>query len=109
MGNILRGLGNNGKEKLITALLNAASSPGMTQDKLRGVVHRMTHEPLEARDAKKQLTGEWIIYLPHAGKNYYLCCNTHTAGDQFIHDRIMEHCVREFPELPVWLKEAQAL
>ena len=24
-----------------------------------------------------QLTGEWIVYLPYRGKNYYLCVGTH--------------------------------
>ncbi|MGB7835558.1 MAG: hypothetical protein WBL84_25470, partial [Xanthobacteraceae bacterium] len=60
---------------------------------------------LEVRNASKKLTGEWIVFLKRAGKNYYLCCNTHVAGDQVIYDRIAEHCVRDFPELPVWLED----
>jgi hypothetical protein len=53
-----------------------------------------------------KLTGEWIIFARHDGKNYYLCLNTHEAGDQFVYDRIMEHCVRDFPGLPDWISAA---
>ena len=71
------------------------------------LVRRVTNEPLEMRDAAKKLTGEWIVFLKHGGKNYYLCVNTHNAGDQVIYDRIMTHCVRDFPDLPAWLKAQQ--
>jgi hypothetical protein len=58
-------------------------------------------------DAAGEITGEWVIFVKHDGKNYYLCANTHKAGNRFIYDRIMEHCVRDFPDLPVWLKAQQ--
>jgi hypothetical protein len=61
----------------------------------------------ERRAENGKLTGEWIVYLNREGKNYYLCCTTHNAGDQVIYDRPMEHCPRDFPELATWLKEAQ--
>jgi proline dehydrogenase len=48
-----------------------------------------------------------FVYLRHQGKNYYLCCNTHGADDQFIYDRITEHCVRDLPNLPAWWKAEQ--
>jgi hypothetical protein len=70
------------------------------------LARRVAHEPVEARNARKKLTGEWFVYLRHGGKNYYLCCNTHYVGDQFIYDRIMQNCVRDFPNLPTWLKAA---
>jgi hypothetical protein len=106
--NLLLGLGKRGLEKIANEVMDPGK-PIITQEMLEELVHRVTHEPLESRDADKKLTGEWIIFLKHEGKNYYLCCNTHNAGDQFIFDRILEHCVRDFPQLPDWLKAQQAL
>jgi hypothetical protein len=40
-------------------------------------------------------TGDWIIYLPHHGQNYYLCIAEHDE-DRFILDTI-KHCAAEFP------------
>jgi hypothetical protein len=105
--NIILGLGKTELERLVSEAMDAAKS---TAEMINELAHRVTHEPLETRNASKKLTGEWIVYLRHAGKNYYLCCNTHThdaRGDQFIYDRIMEHCVRDFPLLPAWLKAQQ--
>jgi hypothetical protein len=56
----------------------------ITQEMINELVHRVTNEPLEMRDAAKKLTGEWIVFLKQGGKNYYLCVNTHKAGDQVI-------------------------
>jgi hypothetical protein len=107
VGNILLGLGKNGLEKLVNEVMDPAKSTVITREMINELVQRVTHEPLETRDARKRLTGEWIVYLRHQGKNYYLSCNTHEAGDQFIYDRIMENCVRDFPDLPAWLKAEQ--
>lgn len=106
--NILLGLGKNGLEMLVNEVMSSAKSPTITPEMINELAQRVAHEPLEERDAEKKLTGEWIVYLQRAGKNYYLCCNTHNAGDQFICDRIKDHCVRDFPELLTWIQEAQA-
>ena len=104
--NIKAALGKTGVQKLVDEVMDP-SKPVITPEMIEELSHRVTHEPLEARDANKKLTGEWIIYVQHAGKNYYLCCNTHGAGDQFIYDRIVQHCARDFPGLMTWLKDAQ--
>jgi hypothetical protein len=101
--NIALGLGKHGVEKLVNEVMDSAKSPIVTQEMINEFTRRVAQEPVEVRDANKALTGEWIVFLRHEGKNYYLCCNTHGAGDQFIYDRIMEHCVRDFPDLPTWL------
>jgi hypothetical protein len=108
VNNIVLALGKNGLEKLVSEVMNPATSPVITQEMANELAHRIANDPVTERSASQQLTGEWIIYLPHEDKNYYLCCNTHAAGDQFIYDRIMQHCVRDFPALPEWLKAAQA-
>jgi hypothetical protein len=86
--NILLGLGKTGLEKLVNEVMDPAKSTVITQEMLNELTHRAIHEPVETRAARKKLTGEWIVYLRHEGKNYYLCCNTHDVGDQFIYDRI---------------------
>ena len=107
VNNIVLGHGKDGLEKLVNEVFDAANSPIVTREMIAEVARRATHDPLEKRDAAGKLTGEWIIFMKRAGKNYYLCVNTHAAGDQFIYDRILQHCVRDFPELPKWLKEVQ--
>jgi hypothetical protein len=54
------------------------SGRGGVQDRLRG-----------------NATGDWIIYLPHKGKNYYLCIAKHDE-DGFILEAI-KHCTTDFP------------
>jgi hypothetical protein len=102
--NIHLELGKTGVEKLVKKVMDPAKSTKISPEMIKELAHRVIHEPLETRSARKKLTGEWIIYLRHEGENYYLCCNTHSAGDRFIYDRIMENCVRDFPNLPAWLK-----
>jgi hypothetical protein len=106
--NILLGLGKTGLKNLVDEVMDPAKSPVITQEMINELVHRVTFETFETRDTRKKLTGEWLIYARHEGRNYYLCLNTHGAEDQFIYARIMEHCVREFPDLPIWLKAQQA-
>jgi hypothetical protein len=84
--NILLGLGKTGLEKLVKEVMDPAKSTVFTRGICDELAHRVAHEPVAARNA---------------------CCNAHYAGDQFIYDRIMENCVRDFPNLPTWLKAEQ--
>lgn len=72
------------------------------------LARRATTKHVERRDVEGKLTGEWLIFAKHGGENYYLSLNTHVAGDQFIYDRIMEHCPKNFPELQAWLSASAA-
>jgi hypothetical protein len=45
------------------------------------------------------LTGEWIIFAKHQGKNYYLCLGEHTSGDDMLRSQIDAVCVKEYPFL----------
>jgi len=103
MLNIANALGKNGVQKLVTEIFDEKQSPTITQEMIDELAHRVTHEPVEARDNDGKITGEWIIFAKNGGKNYYLSVNTHAAGDQFIYDRIAEHCIRDFPDLLSWL------
>ena len=107
INNIILGLGKTGAEKIAKEVLDPAKSPVVTPDMVNEFARRIAQEPARTRSSRKKLTGEWIIYLRHEEKNYYLCCNSHDTPDQFIYDRIIENCVHDFPNLPAWLKAGQ--
>jgi len=108
VNNMRLGLGKNGIGKLVDEVMDSAKSPIITREMIGELIHRLTHGTIEARSADKKLTGEWIIYLPHGEKNYYLTVASHGTGDQAIYDQIFSHCLRDFPHLAAWLKAAQA-
>lgn len=45
------------------------------------------------------LTGEWLIYAKHQGRNYYLCLGKHMSGDALLRRQIDTVCLHEFPFL----------
>lgn len=102
VNNMLLALGKDGLAKLVDEVIDPAESSIVTKEMIEELAHRVAHEPVETRDQDGKLTGEWVIFAKHDGQHYYLCLNTHQAGDQFIYDRIMEHCVRDFPDLRTW-------
>jgi hypothetical protein len=53
------------------------------------------------------LTGEWIIYAQHDGKNYYLCLGNHKRSEHnYLRQQIDAICCEEFPFLPALLANA---
>lgn len=99
--NMILGLGKDGVAKIVREVMDTGE-PTVTKAMIEALAHRVTTEPVERRDAQKKLTGEWIIFAKHEGKNYYLCANTHGAGDDFIYNRISEHCIKDFPDVLSW-------
>ncbi len=93
----------------LMARLERLQNGNLSDDDLQDLASGMVQEPFEDRAGQKRVTGEWIIFIPHAGLNYYLCLATHTMGDQAILDRIMAHCIRDFADLPEWLLEARSI
>lgn len=49
------------------------------------------------RRERGALTGEWIVFAKHNGQNYYLTLGRHKEGDQYIHQRIVAGCMKQFP------------
>ena len=96
MHNITNALKGGKLKALINDVMESSKSSLVTPEMISELAHRVTHEPVEDRAKNKKLTGEWIVFAKHNGKNYYLCLSTHDAGDQQIADRIRENCVREF-------------
>jgi hypothetical protein len=53
------------------------------------------------------LTGEWIIYAQHDGKNFYLCLGNHKRSEHnHLRQQIDAICCEEFPFLPALLANA---
>lgn len=78
----------------------------MTEQLVKQIAHRMTVGAFESRHAAKQITGEWIIFLPRAGFNYYLCLGTHKTGDKRLDEKIRLLCLMDFPKIVQWIDEA---
>jgi hypothetical protein len=51
------------------------------------------------RSDRQGLTGEWIVYAEHEGRNYYLCLAHHQDGDTHVRSQIDALCCYEFPFL----------
>ena len=106
--NISNALKNGGLMKLIQEVFDPNKSPIVTEEMIGEFSHRFVYESIEDRANDNRLTGEWIVFAKHNQKNYYLCLNTHNAGDQMICDRINRYCLREFPFLSALLASANA-
>lgn len=80
------------------------------KDVAERIVQKVYVEPVEQRFASQRATGEWIVFLPRAGRNYYLTCSTHRRGresQQSMRDEIISICSLDFPHLREWLADPQ--
>jgi hypothetical protein len=107
--NMQLGLGRDGLRRTVAEVLNPDRSSVITQEMISELAHRVTVESIERRAAQNQLTGEWIIFVKVDNLNYYLCLADHQTGDQRIYDRIVDQCIRSFPDLLQWLELARSL
>jgi hypothetical protein len=69
----------------------------------RAAAGRLAHEivigGMSRRTARKAMTGEWLIYFVHNGKNYYLDIATHDEqlNEAALYERLRDDCEWEFP------------
>lgn len=66
------------------------------------LAHHLVITAYEERATRKKLTGEWLIFGKHKGKNYYLAAVRHsstTQGDEEIHATLKHYCADEFPAI----------
>jgi len=71
-------------------------------DDIARFTNEVVYENLDRREGEAKMTGEWLIFVPHDGRNYYLAIANHTdgaAGDEALRRQIDLVCVREFPFL----------
>jgi len=97
--NLRNQLGKNGIKDLVEDVLDPTKSPVVTVDMINELSKRLVTGSLEKRETQDKLTGEWIVFAKHDGKNYYLCISTHKEGDQVIYDQISSMCFEQFPFL----------
>ncbi len=65
--------------------------------------HHMVIGAYEDRARKNALTGEWVVYDPSSGANYFLTVASHTEADTAIFERI-----EIYRKLDVWLHQPEA-
>ncbi|PMG96788.1 hypothetical protein [Vibrio lentus] len=51
------------------------------------------------RQNNNRLTGEWIVFIKHESKNYYVCIDFHLNDDENVYGKVLLACEKDFPEL----------
>ncbi|KZD24617.1 hypothetical protein A4A58_22410 [Tardiphaga robiniae] len=106
--NVIQGFGKNGLEKLANEIMDPAVHTVVTEQMCNELACRAIFEPLANRSSDGKLTGEWLIFAKSEGVNRYLSLgyhptDDHASYDQVLYDRIMKHCVDDFPDLHKWI------
>ena len=78
-----------------------------SENDVPSIAHDAVHENWKRLMRDSALTGQWIIFAQHEGKNYYLCLGSHSSGDQKIRNQIDAVCVHEFPILKGILSQTE--
>ncbi|CAB3847717.1 hypothetical protein LMG2828_01777 [Achromobacter piechaudii] len=63
------------------------------------IASAIVDETYQGRRGESRLTGEWIVYLPYEGLNFYLCLARHDEKDEFIKSRVDKAINSEWPFL----------
>ena len=98
--------GNLLKRKPRDDVVDAMIGAGGVTPTIATIAAAITRNVVEMA-ANGKLTGDWIVFLPRAGTNYYLCCGKHNDDKQALLDRVINECTHDFPSLPVWVQEAR--
>jgi len=97
--NIQNQLSGGRLREIIDEVLDPETDSSVTEQMTNELSRRVVSETFEDREAEGKLTGEWIVFAKHEGKNYYLTVSTHNAGDDMIYEQIKSICFRQFPFL----------
>jgi len=103
--NVLNALSSGTLDHAIMGALDPAKAPeGETHSeyaaRLSSEISRLAVEGgLDDRKSAGRLTGEWVIYAPHETGNHFLSLGMHDEGDDVIREKIIRHCVPEYPFL----------
>lgn len=71
----------------------------------RHIAHHMTLDPVRIKSEAGRMTGEWLVFHKHEGKNYYLTFGAHDEDKEKIHERILLAC--EFDNFPCPQRDAR--
>jgi hypothetical protein len=94
-------------DKLFRQIAQRHNNPGTTDLSPAVIAKNIADDTLRLywdRSEAGKLTGHWIVYAEHDGKNYYLCLATHEEDDEVIAARIKDGCCAEFPFLQFCLQ-----
>lgn len=86
-------------KRIIDEVFKGSESEYFTEEMSAQIAHRVSVEAFQERASADRLTGEWIIFGKHSGKNYYLSVASHTEGDEVIFNRIQTYCTPELSRL----------
>ena len=103
--NILLGAGK--KKRELRRIVEKHHNPAYARLPFDVVVKHIAYDVTNLyakRSSAQNLTGNWIVFAQHEGKNYYLCLAEHDEGDDTIAARIKDGCFTEFPFLRPSLK-----
>ena len=70
-----------------------------TVEDAKWIAYEASHGSMLRRMQRNALTGEWLIYATHGGKNYYLCLGRHDGDDTELRAQMEAICCQEFPFL----------
>lgn len=95
--------GKAARDRLTPMLQEVARDHGNDQVQWPGIVaYRTVVEGYKER-ARRGLTGDWIIYGKHEGRNYYLALARHEEGEgpnaMQLYKQLQQGCAAEFPFL----------
>lgn len=79
----------------------------VSMEDVKSLVDDAVHGNLTRLATAEALTGEWIVFAQHEGKNYYLCLGTHDRSQhENLRNQIDALCCQEFPFLSTLLASA---
>jgi hypothetical protein len=99
--NLRKGLNMYGMpafERKIQAAKDANEERFLEKEDVAELVNEVVHGHYTRLAEESKLTGEWLVFAKHEGKNYYLCLGKH-GDDKSIRARIEAACFAEFPFL----------
>lgn len=97
--NIRKGIGKFGlpwvEQKIADAKI-AGEVRYFTEADAAQIAHDAVVSNWERLINNEALTGEWLIFAKHEGKNYYLSLGKHNSGDELLRAQIDAICLQEF-------------